>query len=536
MVIKSTLDIGGTVQEDVINMRVNKTSGDFNAGANFQATLDSPYGRHSDDFTVGQEVTIRADKDPAGDPTTKIFVGILEEIRFSGKGTTQKLTLSGRDFIARIMDATVEPIVYSDQEISTIVTNIMDNEVDDVTTNNVQVTGTTLSRISFNQQSVFEALKQLSDLSGFYFYVDTDKDLHFEQNLATSSGVTINNTNIRRSRFDTTRTRMANKVWVYGDRYLTGFKEFQSADGGSVFTLVSKPHNTRVETSDNPGSFLNGTVFEFTPTVASGFDYAVSFDDKQVIFLSGTDLGYSTIPTSGGSVIIAYEREVPIVKFGQDDASISAFGPKEKVIQDKAIRDPRTATDILKRELERSDPFKRMEFNLSGWYTFEVGQTVTANLSDFGMNEMDVPILNISYTFDKSNNLDEEVISIKVNRKIVDITDQLTGIERRLEALESSDLQDTDLLTRLIQAAGSLNIVGSYWEVRTRAITGKNLIYDDPVFGIMGSATLEQQYAGSIVTSFVLSTTAGILGTSTLGITDSTFAVVRSGGFDYTTL
>jgi hypothetical protein len=44
---------------------------------------------------------------------------------------------------------------------------------------------------------IFDALKQLAQLSGYIFYVDVDKDLHFEMAENVSSGVTLDNTNLQ---------------------------------------------------------------------------------------------------------------------------------------------------------------------------------------------------------------------------------------------------------------------------------------------------------------------------------------------------
>ena len=73
---------------------------------------------------------------------------------------------------------------------------IIDNEVQDVTTTNVDVTTTTLPRIAFNHQSVYDALTQLAELAGFVFYIDVDKDLHFEAKESITSGIILNNTNL----------------------------------------------------------------------------------------------------------------------------------------------------------------------------------------------------------------------------------------------------------------------------------------------------------------------------------------------------
>jgi len=208
------------------------------------------------------------------------FTGTIEKIKFNGMGNTQTVTLSGRDYSAKLQDITIEPIVYSNSEISTIVTNILSQqEIIDITTTNVDVTTTTLQRMSFNQQSIFDAYSELAELAGFIFYVDENKDLHFEKKEFVSSGQEFNNTNITSSTFNNTREGMANRIWVYGDRYLSGFTENLSTTGSETYTLLSKPHNTSISYQANT---LKGSVEDITITPTSGTDYTVNFFDKQI--------------------------------------------------------------------------------------------------------------------------------------------------------------------------------------------------------------------------------------------------------------
>jgi len=208
MAIRASLDVGGTAFDDFKELNVEIALGEFGQSSNFRARLDSPHGRHDDDFTIGATVTIQADQD--ADPSTTIFLGILEAVRFVGVGSFQEVLLSGRDFTARLQDATVEPSVFTDSEVSTIVTNLMDNFVSNVTTTNVNVTETTLRRIAFNQTTVYEALRQLAELSGFTFFVDTSQDLNFVEKAITSSGITLDNTNILIS---VPETKMSCRSW-----------------------------------------------------------------------------------------------------------------------------------------------------------------------------------------------------------------------------------------------------------------------------------------------------------------------------------
>ena len=506
-----------------INIDVNKSISEFSTSSKFTANFDSPFGRHSTDFNIGNEVKIFADKDT--DPAvTNIFTGILENRSFEGEGNSQNLVLSGRDYTARLMDVTIEPVVYTNSEISTIVTNIINNEVKDITTNNVDVTTTTLERIAFNHTSVYEAFKQLAELSGFMFYIDNDKDLHFEIRNSISSGFTFNNTNILNSNFETNREDFSNIIWVYGDRQLTTAPReifTQTASLGSVITLNYKPSNTNVSVL---GSIYKGGIFNLVAgTSVSGLDYLVNYEDRQIIFVSGTTVGYSKILPNTGSAVIVYERSVPIVKFGQDDASITAFGPKEKVIIDKSIKDPLTARKLLLSELENSLPLDRVNLQLNGWFALTPGNTCIVNIPNFNLNKT-VGILDVGYEFNPSNVRSENVISVGLDNKMGDLTDQISDLNRRLKKIEALDADDSDLITRLHFSIGSVIAVGSRWNVLTNAVVGSvahlyATNFTPPVFPFnLASGTGQGNLAGSFTGSAVAFTA---------------LSVIISGGYSY---
>ena len=529
--IRTKVTIAGTEYVDYKTLQVTRTISDYGASASFIITFDSPFGRHKSDFVVGNEIKIYADKDTA--PVTIILTGIVENIVFEGEENTQTCTLSGRDYTARLMDVTVEPSVYTSSEISTIVTNIIDNFVSDITTTNVDVTETTLQRIAFNHTSVYEALRQLAELSGFYFYIDTNKDLHFEKREQTDSGITIDNSNILSMNFEKTREEMANKVWIYGDRYLTTApREIfpVGASPGSVYTLAYRPHNTQVNTSSTrPGSNLIGGILGLSQGLSvSGTEYLVSFFDRQIVFISGTTLGYSTIPNANGSVVVSYERDVPIARYGQNNASIIAFGPKEKVIQDKSIKDPSTAQVILINELQNSDPFDEFTARLRGWFTFIPGQLIRVNLDDFGVDKS-VAILQIDYTFTKDSIQNEDIISVVLNSKPLDLTDVIRDMQKRIDDLESADKDSTDTFTRVEFGIGSMLTVGSRWIVSQRYLGSE--------FRVWGNNNVAPTMSGGTIRLGILGSSTALLGSvSYLTPTDFTFnsyLIRASGGYVY---
>jgi len=486
MAIISKIEIEGTDYNTYLNLRVSTTIDKYNTVSSFVASFDSPYGRYSDTFSVGDTVVIYAKEHTYGDAISwsdddKIFAGILEKVKFTGQGTKTMLELSGRDNTAKLLDSTVEPIVFTETEVSEIVKEIIARNTTGISVNNVNATSTTLDRIAFNHLPLFEALQQLGELSGYYFYIDADVDLNFKENSAASTGLTFDNTNVTKVNMENTREGMVNEVYVYGDRTLAGFEEDLNFDGGSVYTLLSKPHNTLITIGGVP---QKGGVFNLVASPISGTKYLVNFHDKQVIFTSGTDIGDST-PTSGGSGLIMYDRDIPIVKKSQDRDSIDLYGLRRKIINDKSIKDPQTAQDILDNELTKNSPFRGIELAIKGWYDLVNGKTVDVTLDEINLDDT-VSLLSVDYDFNKNTEASENIISIKLDNKIGNITDQLKDMKKRIALIEAQDMGESDTITQIETTAGSCWVVGSYWEVRTRLINNSFILGHD-INGQLGS-------------------------------------------------
>ena len=455
----------------------------------------------------------------------KIFTGILETTRFPSRELNQNMILKGRDFTARLIDRTVEPEVYTNLPAGSIVKDIINKYTDDITVTNVEDSSTIVSRISFNHTPVFDAIKELSELAEFTFYVDNDKDLHFEEKSMISSGKTFNNTNTIRANFIEKRDTVFNEIWIYGDRYLDGFVESFTADGtGSVFTLTHKPHNTLIT---NDGTTQKGAIENMSVIPASGVDYLVNYDDSKIIFISGTDLGYSTIPISGNSIVVDYKRSLPIVKVGRDQTSINDYGKRIKSIIDKSIKDPATAQERLVAELTNSSlPKKEGSLNLNGFIDVLPSQTATVDFPDQNVNNMVYDILEVQYDFNKKNNLTENVLVVQVNKKLNDISDTIKDLINEVKLIQAQDITDSDIITRFEFTTGSIGIRQSGCIISSRSIAGDTLIWGNNTFGIWGTG----KWGNQANTSFILGNPqAAVLGTSKLGTQTSNFEVIWSG-------
>ena len=508
------ITINGNTISDIIKADVSSSIGDNNSCSSFRVTIDNSNGEYSDTYSIGNEIVIYIEK-TTNPPTTKILTGLIEDINFSGKPQTEIIELIGRDYTARLMDVTVEPEVYNDGEVSTIVTDIIGKYVDDITTTNVETTSTTIPHITFNQVPVFDALKQLADLSGFTFWVDNDKDLNFKVKGGTSSGETLNNTNILDAKFRKSDKELYNKIWVYGDKTFTKYKNEFVGDGvGSEFTLDFRPHNTDVV---GGGSYTyKGGVFELlVGAPLSGTEYLVNYDQKKLIFVSGTFAGDNIPP---GSIVVNYDRSTPIIKYGEDKDSISNYGPRTKVIVDKSIVDPQQAKDLVNNYLEDfTAPAIQGTIKIEGIINLTAGNTIVVDVPNHNINEETFDILEVRYDLSVNNLFSDSVTTIRVNRRIKDISDTIKQMALDIKKLQATDYDIDDVFTRLEYFTGSFGMQVAEWNVKTKTL-GSSFILGKGYHDVTGDTF------GGIVGSVVAS------GINFLGDSRTGFTTQQSGG------
>lgn len=484
MVTYTKITISGLDVTDSTTASVTKSIGENNASSSFNLTLPNENGYNSNKYGLGDEVIVYADLG-SNPPTTRIFTGILEDIKPKGKGYKESIMLSGRDYTARLMDRTVEPEVYTNLPAGSIVRDIIVKYTNDISYSGVQDSATIVPRIAFNQKNVYDSIKQLADLADYNFYVDTSKDLHFEPKSSVSSGYTFYSGNTLSADFKEQRDTIYNQIWVYGDRYLDGYKETFTAGsplGGSIFSLIYNPHNTEITVN---GSIIQpGAIEQMSATPGSNVKYLVNYDNKQITFTSGTSQG-NNVPASGASVIVNYKRSLPIVKVGDNETSKAQYGTRVKIIQDKNIKDPLTAEQILASELDRNgEPIVQGTIEVQGVVDITPGQTAIVDFPNQGVDNKVYDIIEADYSLDKKSLLSDNVLTVKVNKKINDVTDTIKDILNQLKKIQSADISDSDVITRLQTSTGSITVAADWTRISQKTVAGDTLIWGNSLYGV----------------------------------------------------
>jgi hypothetical protein len=243
----------------------------------------------------------------------------------------------------------------------------------------------------------------------------------------------------------------------------------------------------------------NGAISEMTQIPSSGQQYLVNYNDKTVEFTSGTNAGYN-IPTSGTDNIVAtYDKSSPIIRYGKDRESISTYGKKAKIIQNKNIDSPKQAQEILISELGLyAEPTKEINLQVEDVFIITPGHTAIVNLPQNNINNETYTILEVNYDFSPKKLLSDNVVSLKLNKKSRDVTDMLKKMIIDIKKLQASDIDETDIFTRFESATETFNFDIKNWKAYTGNI-GSSFILGHPDNGRLGVVTGTQPYLGGSI-------------------------------------
>jgi len=449
--IYNLLTIAGTDYTTEERVTISKVISDYNTTSKFVARFNNYTGRYSATFNLNDDVLIKADID-TNPPTTKIFRGIIEDINYSGEENKETIEISGRDYGAILQDIIVSPRIFKDTEVSEIIKSLMRQNAQGtgITFNNVAVTATTITKITFTGVSLFDAISNLADVSGYYFYVDEDKDLNFKQKDAVSSGKTFDNTNVIKAQFKVSDDDIFNEVKILGGRQQT-FAQQEFITGtdntGSVYILNAKPYNVKVQLSGVTDGintvYQPGGIIYISDPAKDNIKYLVDFNAKQVILTSGIACGDNVVPT-GSIMIMDFFRSTPLIKTLRDTTSIAAYGLKKKEITNKNIADVNEATDIATTFIaEHKDPTIQGDLDIRGVLNITPGETAVVDIPMQNQNTETYSMIKASYVFTKRNCLADEVLSLVVSKKISNFIDLIKEHELRLRALEVSEVESS---------------------------------------------------------------------------------------------
>ncbi len=358
----------GLIIGDLLTKEANTCSFNF----------DETYGNRPSE---GQEVEVVKDG-------TKIFEGRITAI--------QSDKLSGNDFTFTIectdwqvdLDNKMAVQTYTDKTLYYIVNDLVTKYCTGFTVTNVENPGATIDRVQFNYQYISECFEALADQTGYDWYVDYDKDIHFfpiETNDAPYE-LLDNDTDFDNLIITPDNTQIANKIWVRGGWYKSANypqDTITAVAGQTEFPIRYESHDLTVTVNGVPKT----VGIEFTDD-AGGHDFLLNANENL--------LKVDTIVMSGAeAVIMTYKYEIPILAMVQSTQSqiiLKAAEGGGDGIKEKYIKDAKIKTLIQAEEVGNAELLKfayqlvegSFTSHLAGWRT---GQRVHIDLTDRSIDE-----------------------------------------------------------------------------------------------------------------------------------------------------
>ena len=250
-----------------------------------------------------------------------------------------------------------------------------------ITTSNV-VEGVTIDSIAFNYVTPSAAIQKIAQLTGRYWYLDYNKDIHYFTIGATAAPFDLTEAQSNQyNGLELSRdsSNIKNRVYVRGGTELSdNYTESVKADGVQrQFMLSEKPHDLTM----TEGA-VSKTVGIKNIDDPAAYDYLMNFQEKYVE--CGTN---TTTPAAGTTMAFTFKYEIPILVSVEDNDSIQERGAYEFLVTDKDISTTQAARDRASAELTdyaNSIVDGSFETIVDG---FKSGQALTVNPTNYGVND-----------------------------------------------------------------------------------------------------------------------------------------------------
>lgn len=163
----------GDLKDGYVNKSITNSISDASLRlSNFQ-------GKWTGSVSVGNE--LRVDIGRTNPPTTRIFTGVVTSVIYSqDKGTKHDmLDIQAQDYGLLMKNVTATED-FVNLEVGSIVKSLVAFYTPQITVTNVNTTARTLSRFVCKKKTVFDLISELGEQVNYHWFVDTNKDLHFE--------------------------------------------------------------------------------------------------------------------------------------------------------------------------------------------------------------------------------------------------------------------------------------------------------------------------------------------------------------------
>lgn len=390
-----------------------------------------------------------------------LFAGYVTRVQpiETGKGQLFEYRVEASDYSYILINKSAQKS-YANATLKTIVEDLLSTYVDSgysFTSVNVE-TGPTISTIAFNHISLRKAFEKIAKATGYEWYVDYEKDVHFfsKSSKFAAEQITDTSENYESVKIECDTSQVRNSIVVRGGREETAADFVQDflGDGEAREWILREKPTTMTDIELDTGGGFTSQDFGVDPLDEdTGNDFMFNFQEKYVRATATT-----TTPTATDILRVTYKYEVPVIVKLKSASSIAAMaaleggdGLHEHTIIRQDVSSKSEAREIgLKEITEWGNPLvtgyftSRTGLLLSGT-VFSPGQAVTVNLPTWGINsDTDYLIQEVEIS------MVEDGTNIEYTYKVT-FGGRLIGIREFLEGLAGQEkvILDTEEIDRI---------------------------------------------------------------------------------------
>lgn len=327
---KSSLIEFGTINKsDNINQQVDTASFDIiiHAGQTYRPA-------------VNQEVEIL-------NGATVIFGGVIHNLERSLEANGEaRYRVKCKDY-SFYADRQLVVEEYNDDTVNDIIADILTNFTDGTFTDTNVACTMVIKKIQFDRVTVTDAIQRLADITGYSWYIDYEKDIHFFEKNTEVAPFDITDSNAKAIHETLSITddlsQIRNRVFIRGGE-IEGNSRTEEFDGDASKLLFRLANKFSAKPTVSVGGASKTVGVDFLDDEAS-FDCFWNYNEKYIRFKVAPGAGTNNVDVTG---IPLYNLVVQV----DDPASITQYGIFEFAKTDKKIVSREDAVNYAKAELE----------------------------------------------------------------------------------------------------------------------------------------------------------------------------------------
>lgn len=386
---------------------------------------------------ANDEILIEGSED-GGSTWKHVLLGIIEGPKkiVSTEGLKVRLNVSS---YLKILENRPISEVFTDITVEELIIELIERDAPELSTNNVNAPDTHLDKIIFTNKTLKETMEKITEIieDEYVYYVDQDKDFHFEPDGETFSGETLEyGVNIAEAEIGPDEENLINFAIVYGQNQKTRRVEEITFDGTEqTFETEFKPGAVEV-VNQTTNTTLSGGVRGIDSLSSSGIDYIVDFQRREITVEAQGD---------GDTGEIRYDRGHPVFASARDVTSIAEYDPQKKQVMGENIEEQDLAQKLANKLVSKfSEPLLRGEIEIEGIMSLKAGNSVDVKIPTQDIDDR-LTIKEVEYEY----NGDNFVQTVTVNEVLGSVEETIRNHETRIKELEG-------------QVSGSLELVPQF--------------------------------------------------------------------------